>query len=365
MVPPAEGRAIGSMATPFAWRSRWRAGCRRRLGSGSHASSTAPTADLTCSPTAASACASAMARTWITSSASGGQSRIRRKRTSSARRKSIFDTDNGRRFDDDTSDEDMAVERPGGTMGVKPGGVVAAIDVGTTKVCTLIGDLDEAGKPRVRGVGITASHGMKRGTIDNMADVTAAVRRSLEQAEDSAGGIAIQSAVVGLAGAHVSCLNNKGLTVIANPNRPIGPADVERALDSARTIAVPSNREVVHVLPRQYAVDGSEQGSNPVGMHGHRLDVEAHVVTAAVSAMQNLKRCITTAEINVEQLVLGQLASADAVLDAEERRYGVILADIGGGTTDIVVMLNDAVYHTAVLPVGGDSITNDLVVGIR
>jgi cell division protein FtsA len=170
---------------------------------------------------------------------------------------------------------------------------------------------------------------------------------------------------VGLAGGHVSCLNNKGITAVGNPNRPITEDDVERALDSARTIAIPTNREVVHVLPRHYIVDGSEQVTNPIGMHGHRLDVEAHVITGSISAMQNLKSCVTAAGVTVEQLVLEQIASAEAVLDDEERRHGVILADIGGGTTDLVVMLNGAVYHTSVLPVGGDSLTNDLVVGIR
>lgn len=251
----------------------------------------------------------------------------------------------------------MALKRGGGT--------VAAIDVGTTKVCTLIGDMDPEGKPRVLGVGVTASRGMKRGTIDNMVEVTAAVRKSVELAEAAAGGIKVVSATVGLAGAHVGCMNNKGLTAVTHPNRPITEDDVERAIDSARTIAIPSNREVVHVLPRHFIVDGMEQVTNPVGMHGHRLDVEAHVVTGALSAMQNLKRCVTAAGVSVDELVLEPLASIEAVLDDEERSHGVILADIGGGTTDIAVLLNDAVYHTSVLPVGGDSITNDLVVGIR
>jgi cell division protein FtsA len=246
----------------------------------------------------------------------------------------------------------------------KRSGTVAAIDVGTTKVCTLVGDLDPEGRPRVLGVGITASHGLKRGTIDDMAEVTAAIRRSVDQAESSSG-LRIQSATVGLAGAHVGYINNKGLTAIAQPNRPITETDVARALDSARTIAIPSNREVVHALARYYIVDGSEQVSNPVGMHGHRLDVEAHVITGMVSAMQNLKHCVTAAGIVADQLVLEQIASAEAVLDDEERTHGVILADIGGGTTDIVVYLNGAVYHTAVLTVGGDSITGDLVVGMR
>ena len=251
----------------------------------------------------------------------------------------------------------MALKRNSGT--------VAAIDVGTTKVCTLIGDLDPEGKPRVLGVGVTASRGMKRGTIDDMVEVTAAIRRSVELAEASAGGLHVGAATVGLAGAHVGCLNNKGLTALPHANRPITEDDIDRALDSARTIAIPSNREVVHVLPRHFIIDGGEQVTNPVGMHAHRLDVEAHVVTGAISAMQNLKRCVTAAGVTADALVLEQLASVEAVLDDEERAHGVILADIGGGTTDIAVLLNGAVYHTSVLPVGGDSITNDLVVGLR
>ncbi|MGH2601621.1 MAG: cell division protein FtsA [Dehalococcoidia bacterium] len=250
-------------------------------------------------------------------------------------------------------------------MALKRSGTVAAIDVGTTKVCTLIGDLDPEGRPRVLGVGVTASRGMKRGAIDDMVEVTAAIRRSIQVAEASAGGLQIGTATVGVAGAHVGGLNTKGLTAITHPNRPIADDDVERALDSARTITIPSNREVIHVLPRHYVVDGAEQVSNPVGMHGHRLDVDAHVITGTVNAMQNLKRCVTAAGVDVDQLVLQQLASVDAVLDDEERRHGVIVADIGGGTTDIAIILNGAVYHTSVLPVGGDNITNDLVVGIR
>ena len=249
-------------------------------------------------------------------------------------------------------------------MAYKRGGAVAAIDVGTTKVCTLIGDLDPEGRPRVLGVGVTISRGMKRGTIDDMGEVTAAIRRSVDVAEQ-ASGLKVTSATVALAGAHVSCLNTKGITAVSNPNRPITADDVARAVDSARTIAIPGNREVIHVLPRHFLVDGSEQVTNPIGMFGQRLDVEAHVVTGAVNAMQNLKQCVVAAGVSVDQIVLGQLASADAVLDDEERRHGVILADIGGGSTDIAVILNGAVYHTSVLPLGGDSITNDLVVGLR
>lgn len=251
----------------------------------------------------------------------------------------------------------MALRRSGGT--------VAAIDIGTTKVCTLIGDLDAAGRIRVLGVGVTVSRGMKRGSIEDMAEVTAAVRRSVEMAEHSADGIRVVSAHVGVAGTHIGALNNKGLIALGNGDRPISADDMDRAVNSARTLAIPGNREVIHVLARHYTVDGEERVINPIGMHAHRLDVEAHVVTGAVSQMQNLKACVTNAGIGVDALILEPLASADAVLDEEERRHGVILADIGGGTTDLCIILNGAVYHTAVLQVGGDNVTQDLVVGIR
>jgi cell division protein FtsA len=244
------------------------------------------------------------------------------------------------------------------------GSTVAAIDVGTTKICTLIGDLDSEGALRVLGAGVTASRGVRRGVIDDMAEVTGAVLRSVDLAVEASGGVPITTAAVGLAGTHVSCLVNKGIVAVGS-NRPIGPDDVSRALDSARTLAIPTNREIVHVLPRYFILDGDERVANPVGMFAHRLDVEAHVVTAAVSAMQNMKRAVTAANINVGTLVLEPLASADAVLDPEERRQGVILADIGGGTTDIAIILNNAVYHTAVIPLGGDTVTQDLVVGLR
>lgn len=250
-------------------------------------------------------------------------------------------------------------------MGVRRGGTVAAIDVGTTKVCTLIGDLAPDGRLRVLGVGITASRGVQRGEIVNMAEVTAAVCRSVELAEASAGGVRVTAAHVGIAGAHISCLNTRGLTALANGSRPISDDDVDRAIDSARTIAIPRDREVVHVLPRHFVIDGATPVTNPIGMYGHRLDVEAHVITGAINVMQNVKRCMSGARVHVDALVLAQLASADAVLDDEERRHGVIVADIGGGTTDLVVLLHNAVYHTAVLSMGGDKITDDLVFGLR
>jgi cell division protein FtsA len=242
-------------------------------------------------------------------------------------------------------------------------GTFAAIDVGTTKICTLVGDEQGEVGVRILGVGVAPSAGISRGMVENIHDATEAIRLSVERAERSSG-TRILAAHVGIAGAHVASMNNRGVVAVPNQTRPIGDDDVIRVIDGARTVSIPTNREVLHVIPRYYVVDG-DNVSDPVGMYGQRLDVEAHVITAAVSAMQNLTRCVEGIGVQVDALVLEPLASAEAVLEEEERRQGVILADIGGGTTDIAIFVDGSVYHTSVLPVGGYHLTHDLVVGLR
>ena len=244
----------------------------------------------------------------------------------------------------------------------------AAIDVGTTKVCTIVGDTDyEAtggGAIRVLGVGIAPSAGISKGMVENIHDATEAIRVSVEKAE-RASGLSITRAYVGIAGAHISSLNNRGIATIPDRDQAITDSDVARAIEGARSLSIPTNRDVLHVIPRYYIVDGQDNVSDPVGMHGQRLDVDTHIITGAISAMRNLSRCVENAGVQVETLVLEPLASADAVLRDEERRQGVVLADIGGGTTDVAIFVDGAVFHTAVLPVGGYHLTHDLVVGLR
>jgi cell division protein FtsA len=249
-------------------------------------------------------------------------------------------------------------------VGRNGNGTFAAIDVGTTKICTVVGDEQADGGTRILGVGMAPSAGLSRGMVDNIRDATEAIRQSVELAERSSG-TRILCAHVGIAGAHITSMNNRGVVAVPSQSRPIAADDVLRVIDGARTVSIPTDRDVLHVIPRYYIVDGQDNVTDPVGMFGQRLDVEVHVVTATLSAMQNLTRCVEGIGVQVESLVLEPLASAEAVLESEERRQGVVLVDIGGGTTDIAVFIDGSIYHSSVLPVGGYHLTHDLVVGLR
>lgn len=240
----------------------------------------------------------------------------------------------------------------------------AAIDVGTTKVCTVVAEVSAVGDLRILGVGVGPSAGLTKGMVDNIHAAIEAIASSVEKAE-RASGTRILSAHVGIAGPHVSSMNSRGIVAIADPRHPITDGDVHRALESARIVNVPNNREVIHVVPRYYVVDGQDHVVDPLGMFGSRLDVETHVVTAGSSAMHNLMQCVEGAGVRVDSIILEPLASAEAVVDPEELNQGAVICDIGGGTTDLAVFVQGAVVHTAVLPVGGAHMTRDLVVALR
>ena len=244
------------------------------------------------------------------------------------------------------------------------GGTFASIDIGTTKICTVVGEIAAENDMRILGVGIAPSEGLSRGMVENIRDATEAIRTSIDKAEKSSG-TRILSAHVGVAGQHIACLNNRGIIAIPDRTRPISPDDVTRVLDGARVVSIPTNREIIHVIPRYYVVDGQDHISDPVGMYGTRLDVETHIVTGVDSSIQNLTKCVENVGVQVDGLILEPLASAEAVLDQEEKEQGVVLVDIGGGTTDIALFIEGSVYHTAVLPVGGNHVTRDIVVGLR
>jgi cell division protein FtsA len=244
------------------------------------------------------------------------------------------------------------------------GGTFASIDIGTTKICTVVGEIANENDMRILGVGIAPSAGLSRGMVENIRDATDAIKTSVDKAEKSSG-TRILSAHVGVAGQHIACLNNRGIIAIPDRTRPIMPDDVTRVLDGARVVSIPTNREIIHVIPRYYVVDGQDHISDPVGMYGTRLDVETHIVTGIDSSIQNLTKCVENVGVQVDGLILEPLASAEAVLDQEEKEQGVVLVDIGGGTTDIALFLEGSVYHTAVLPVGGNHVTRDIVVGLR
>ncbi|HEX2172984.1 MAG TPA: cell division protein FtsA, partial [Dehalococcoidia bacterium] len=242
--------------------------------------------------------------------------------------------------------------------------VIAAIDVGTTKVCTVLGQLGASGRVEVVGVGIAPSRGLRKGVVVNIEEAVDAIAESIERAERSSG-YEIASAIVGIAGSHVESMNNHGVVAVAGADRMITVDDVNRAMESARTVNVPSNRDLLHVIARSYRVDEQEGVRNPIGMHGFRLEVQAHIVTAAATSVQNLTRCIERLDVEVDDLVLEPIASAEAVLTDEEKEMGVVLADIGGGTTDVAIFVDGSIWHSCVLPVGGYHLTNDLAIGLR
>ncbi|MCS6845405.1 MAG: cell division protein FtsA [Caldilineales bacterium] len=241
--------------------------------------------------------------------------------------------------------------------------IICAIDVGTTKICALIAEVVDEHAVRVLGVGRVPSEGLAKGVVVNVAAATAAIGQAVEAAEQAAK-VPIGRAYVGIAGSHVQAHPTKGVVPV-NRTRVVTVEDVERAKEAARAIALPHNREAIHLVTRSFAVDEQEDLVDPVGMHGYRLTVDAHVISGATGAVRNLRRCVEAHGIEVEELVLQPLASAEAVLTPAERDMGVVLADIGGGTTDLAILMKGSLCHTVVLDVGGNHLTHDLAVGLN
>jgi cell division protein FtsA len=241
--------------------------------------------------------------------------------------------------------------------------IVASIDVGTTKVCSIVANIGETGRLQILGVGISPSRGLHKGLVVNIPEAKQSIKGAVRKAEE-ASGLRIESSYVGVTGRHVASQNNRGVVAIARNDRLVRTDDLKRVLQTARTVAVPSDRRLLHVIPRGYAIDGQVGVKNPVGMHGFRLDVETHVITAAVSSVQNLVKCIRGIGVDIEDLILEPLASSEAVLRPDEREAGVILADIGGGTTDVAIFKNGSIWHTSILPVAGYQMTRDIAIGL-
>jgi cell division protein FtsA len=246
---------------------------------------------------------------------------------------------------------------------MKKRGTITAIDVGTTKVCTIIANLEEPGNIRVVGIGITPSTGLHKGLVVNIKEAADSIRASVRKAE-LASGFKVESAYIGVTGRHVTSVNNRGMISISNSDRLVRSDDLKRVLKSAQNIKVPAERKILHIIPRTLALDGQTGVKNPVGMHGQRLDVETHIITTAVASVQNVIKCVRSIGVECEDLVLEPLASSEAVLTEEEKQKGVILADIGGGTTDVAVFRDGSIWHTAILPVAGYQLTRDVAMGL-
>ncbi len=241
---------------------------------------------------------------------------------------------------------------------------VVGIDVGSSKICTLVGEVRDNGDLRVVGVGLVPAQGIRKGVVVNVEDTTAALAASIEEAERSSG-YKLERTYVAISGEHISSLNCQGVVGVSHRRDGITVDDVERALDAACAITIPHNHEIVHVIPRGYVVDGQNGVRDPIGMHGFRLEAEAHVVTASTTAIQNLLKCVGRAGMEVDEVVSAAIAAGDAVLSDTEREMGVVLADIGGGTTDVSIFINGTVWHTVTLGVGGSYITQDVAIGLR
>lgn len=240
---------------------------------------------------------------------------------------------------------------------------VSAIDVGTSKVCAIMADAMDEATFQVLGVGVTASKGLRRGMVVNPDEAREAVHEAVKKAEH-ASGKKMESVYVGITGRHIASQNSRSAVAISRNDRLVSAGDLKRVLESARTVNLTPERKLLHVIPRGYTLDGQEGVKNPIGMHGFRLDVETHVITAAAASVQNLVKCIRGEGIEIEDLVLEPLASAEAVLRPDERDAGVLLADIGAGTTDVAIFKDGGIWHTSILPVGGYQITRDIAIGL-
>lgn len=241
---------------------------------------------------------------------------------------------------------------------------LVGLDVGTSKVSAIVGEMMDDGTIDIIGIGLAESKGIRRGVVNNVDSAAEAIKKALDEAELTAG-VEIDTVHLALSGAHVKAFNSRGVVAVAGRNREIAREDVKRAIDAARAVALPAGREILHVLPQDFVVDDQDGIAVPVGMTGSRLEVNVHVVTGSSSSMQNMVACVNRAGVEVGDTVLEQLAASESVLTPDEKELGVCVVDIGGGTTDFAVFERGSLWHAGVLAVGGDHFTNDIAVGLR
>jgi cell division protein FtsA len=240
--------------------------------------------------------------------------------------------------------------------------LLIGLDVGTSKVVAVVGELSPEGELEVIGIGMHPSRGLQRGVVVNIESTVQSIQRAVEEAELMAG-CEINTVYAGIAGDHVRSLNSHGIVAIRD--KEVSPSDVERVIDAARAVAIPADQRVLHVLPQEFLIDFQDGIREPVGMSGVRLEAKVHLVTGAVSAAQNIVKCVQRCGLTVDDIVLEQLASSYSVLSEDERELGICLVDMGGGTTDIAVFCDGAIQHTAVIPIAGDQVTKDIAISLR
>ncbi|MFQ3322766.1 MAG: cell division protein FtsA [Pseudomonadales bacterium] len=242
------------------------------------------------------------------------------------------------------------------------GRMIVGLDIGTSKVVALVGEVNESGQVEIIGIGSHASRGLKKGVVVNIESTVQSIQRAIEEAELMAG-CQIHSVYVGIAGSHIRSLNSHGIVAIRD--REVQSLDVERVIDAAQAVAIPADQKILHILPQEFIIDNQEGVKDPLGMSGVRLEAKVHLVTCAVNAIQNIEKCVRRCGLEVEDVILEQLASSYAVLTDDEKELGVCLVDIGGGTTDIAIFTDGAIKHTGVIPIAGDQVTNDIAMALR
>ena len=240
--------------------------------------------------------------------------------------------------------------------------MLVGLDIGTSKVVAIVGEVDVDGNIEVVGLGSSPSRGLKKGVVVNIESTVHSIQRAIEEAELMAG-CTIHSVYAGIAGSHVHSMNSNG--IVAVKDREVTQTDIERVIDAAQAVAIPQDQAILHVIPQEYVVDSQEGIKEPVGMAGVRLEAKVHLVTGSVNAIQNIERCVQRCNLETDDIILEQLASSYAVLTDDERELGVCVVDIGGGTTDIAIFTEGAIRHTAVIPIAGDQVTNDIAMALR
>jgi len=239
------------------------------------------------------------------------------------------------------------------------------LDIGTTKISAIIAEMDpETRDLKIVGVGLSPSEGLRRGVVVNLEKTVASIARAVEEAERMAG-VQVKGVYAGIAGDHIRSINSRGVIAVSRRDNEISQADVDRVVDAAKAVAIPMDREIIHVIPQEFIVDDQDGIKDPIGMSGVRLEAEVHIITGAVTSAKNICKSITRAGLKVHDLVLEPLASSHAVLGPDERDLGVVLLDMGGGTTDVAVFYEGSIRHTAIVPLGGASVTNDIAIGMR
>lgn len=243
-------------------------------------------------------------------------------------------------------------------------GYIVGFDIGTKKIAAIIGEVTEEKKIEIIGIGTAESRGLRKGVVVNLDTTVEAIKKAQEEAELMAG-VEIDSGFIGISGAHIKSFNSRGVIAVSGKNKEISRDDINRVIDQSKAVSIPPDRDIIHIIPQEFVVDEQDGIKDPLGMSGIKLEVNVHIVTGAITSVQNLKTCLARAGIEIEQIVLNQIATSHSVLTHDEMELGVGLIDIGGGTTEVAIFERGSLWYTSVIPIGGDNFTNDIAVGLR